>query len=308
MTYMPVGYGDPRPKYANGHVFDRFNTDDLETVRFYIVHCERRNLAFSTICAKLLKLSALAEGTGKARLFELDAEQIETYLDGLTGLDGGAIKATSRKATVSAFRSFYKWAVDFEHTNRDPMTKVVTPRVGRRLPSPMTENDYDLAVAAAPTPTMRLWVMLAGSAGLRVSEIAGLVWSRVDLYGRTINVIGKGDKERVVPMTVALARDLHVHQGLRTESDSVFTEPVFGRPYSAHIVSTYLGRYLREIGLDNRPHDLRHRFATEACESSGDIRAVQELMGHESIETTAVYTLVRDKRKRGVVDGMRDAA
>lgn len=85
----------------------------------------------------------------------------------------------------------------------------------------------------------------------------------------------------------------------------VFVDRSFGRPYAPAVVSRHLGQYFREHGWKYTAHSLRHRFGTEACESSGDIRAVQVLMGHTSIEMTARYTLVRDHRTRAVMDGMR---
>ena len=297
-----------RPRHVNDHVMARFQHEDIPVIDGHVLWCERRALSTKTIYHKVTTMASLAETHPNTSLLDLTGDQIEKHLDGLRGHAGGPIQSNTRKARVSIFRTFYRWAVEFDHLDLSPMRQVITPKVSPSLPSPISENDYRLALASAPTELMRLWVLLSGAGSLRVGEIAGLCWSGVDLYDRTMRVTGKGGRTRVVPLIDDIVDMLHDRQRTRGESDHVFTDPVFGRPYAAAKVSSLIVQFLRELGLDCRAHSLRHRFGTEACESSGDIRAVQELMGHASIETTAMYTLVRSKRKRGVIDGMRDAA
>ena len=290
-------------------VLDRFNTDDVPLIEDHLLWCQRRNYATTTIRSRINRLAQIAEQYPDRSLLDVTSEQIESALDQSKGRYGGSIQANSRKAAISNLRSFYKWAIDFGWTTDSPMRQVVSPRVGHQVPTPVGENDYQLALAAAPTELVRLWLLLGGSVGLRCGEISSLEWAGIDLNERTLRVVGKGNRERVVPLIFAVCNALESHQRTRTsDSEFVFTDAVFDRPYQPSQVSKNLGLFFAEIGMAYTAHDLRHRFGTEACESSGDIRAVQVLMGHKSIESTAAYTLVRDKRRRQIVDGMRGAA
>lgn len=289
-------------------VLDRFSDADVPMIEGHLLWCQRRNFAITTIRSKINRLAIIAEQYPDRSLLDLSAADIESALDQAKGRYGGAVQANSRKSAISNLRSFYKWAQDFEWASSNPMGQVVSPRVGHQLPTPVGENDYQLALASAPTPAFRLLLLLGGSVGLRCGEIASLEWDGIDLNESTLRIVGKGSRERVVPLTSTVCDALEFHQRSRSDSPCVFTDPFFDRPYQPAQISKFIGLFFAEIGMAYTAHDLRHRFGTEACESSGDIRAVQVLMGHKSIESTATYTLVRDKRARRIVEGMRDAA
>lgn len=286
----------------------RFGDGDLEIIEQHVDHCRRRNLSPLTVKQRVSRLAQIADFYPNQSVLDITPTQLDAMLDTIKGNDGGPQKASSRRGFISILRTFYSWAHDYGHTDTNPMKRVVTPKVPEPLPRPIPEQDLEFALASAPTRLLRLWLMLGGSAGLRVGEIAGLLWDDIDLGGRTMRVVGKGDKTRVVPIAQEMIEPFHEHQRFRTQQPFVFTDSVFDRKYSPSNVTKILSRYLAEIGLPYTAHSLRHRFGTEACESSGDIRGVQDLMGHSSIEQTARYTLVRDHRRRSIVDGMRTAA
>lgn len=292
--------------YISDHLRSRFKPEDLELIDAFIVWCERRNLSPNSTHQRVNRMAQIADFYPDRRLFDLEAEDIELYFDSLRGIDGGAMKASSRKTFASIVRIFYKWATDYGHTDTNPMTTVINPKVSISAPHPISEADYTWSLQNAPTPQLRLWLLLGGAMGLRVAEIASLRWEDVDFDGAVMRVTGKGDKTRSLPMPADVVDALRVlHEHDRTSEVLVFADRTFGEGYSPATISKHLARFFRESGMKHTAHSLRHRFGTEACESSGDIRAVQVLMGHTSIEMTARYTQVRDKRTRSVVDGMR---
>lgn len=298
----------PKPIYVVDTMMQRFRPEDLPIIQAHILHCERRNLSLLTVRQRISRLAQIADAHPDLSVLEVSGEQIEAVIDSIRGNDGGPMKPTSRRGYISILRTFYKWAVEYGHAEKDAMARVVTPRTPTAIPRPISEADLQLAIAVAPTRTLRLWLLLGGAAGLRCAEIAGLLWDDVDLQGGLIRVTGKGDKTRTVPLVDEIVELLHEHERFRTASPNVFTDALFDEPYAAVSVTKIMSRFFRAQGMEYTAHSLRHRFGTEACESSGDIRAVQELMGHSSIEQTAQYTLVRDGRRRSVVDGMRSTS
>lgn len=243
----------------------------------YETFLRRRELADGTIYKRVGVLEATLRRWGT---LELQPEQIETLLDerGLTG--------RSRYAWVSHLAQFYRWAVPAGHVSWDPTPLVVRPRSSRSLPRPIATTELRRALAAAHSPTMRLWLMLAAYQGLRAGEIAALHWSWVTEDG--IRVRGKGGHTRVVPLHPEVAVVLGswpVREG------HLFVRPA-GTPWPAAAVSREMAVFLERCGIRDRAHGLRHWFGTECYRASKDLRLVQELMGHQSPITTAGYSRV----------------
>ena len=190
----------------------RFRPDDLDLIDAHIIHCERRNLSTKTIHQRVNRIAQLADRYPDRPLLDLGAEDIEQMMDSIRGQDGKGMKATTRKAFASVVRTFYAWAMDYGYTDSNPMTRVVTPRVSLSAPHPISEEHYSQAIQAAPTPQMRLWLLLGGAMGLRVAEIAGLRWEDVDLDGTVMRVTGKGDKTRSLPIPELVVESLIEHR------------------------------------------------------------------------------------------------
>ncbi len=209
----------------------------------------------------------------------------------------------SRYAAINNVTNFYRWCLDHGHLSVDPSRRLPTPKLPRLLPRPIPEDDLRKALDQAPTPRVRAYLVLAAYAGLRCTEIAAL--SRHDVLDRADPPVliahGKGNKDRVVPMCRTVIEALNAH-GMPSRG------PIFGRidgqpgQVSAPRVSKMMGQYLAELGIDGRMHTLRHRFATETYRLSQDIRVVQELLGHESPQTTAGYAAYS---RQGAVDTVR---
>lgn len=255
----------------------------------YRTHLERRGLCTATIDRRLAAIAMIAE---LGPLFDLDSEAIERFLDARPGRRG-RLDARTRSCWVSHLHLFYEWAIAFGHTTVDPTARMIRPKLRRRLPRPIPERDFQRAVDAAPTVLLRTWLLLAGNAGLRCCEIAGLRGEDVD--GTMLRVLGKGGKERVVPMHPRLA-------ALRWPTEGpVFVDPATGGPYTAQQVSRHIGDYFRRQGLPYRAHQGRHRFASAVFEQTGDILVVAELCGHESMDTARIYAAVSAERRRAAV-------
>lgn len=193
---------------------------------------------------------------------------------------------------------FYRWMCATGRIVSDPAASLVRPKAPRCLPRPIGLQDLDAALRFAPE-RIAPWLLLAVECGLRAKEIAGLTAADLltDFDPPLIRVVGKGNKERLVPMTPAVEQAMR-HLPRRG--------PLFHRhrgygPVNPSIVSEQVNRYLHSIGIASTLHTLRHRAATDWQEQGGDIRITQELLGHASPVSTAIYTRFSNKRAADVV-------
>jgi integrase/recombinase XerC len=167
---------------------------------------------------------------------------------------------------------------------------LVVPRVPRGLPRPVSERDLERALAAAGL-LLRVWIELAAYGGLRAGEIARLERADVldEVDSPTLLLRGKGGKSRAVPLADSTLADLHA---LGMPSRGRIFHRADGRPATGRSVGGTVNRHLHALGIPCTIHQLRHRFATCFYRTTRDLRVLQELMGHQSPATTAVYTLV----------------
>jgi len=216
----------------------------------------------------------------------------ELHADGLSG--------RSLQRLLSALRSFYKFLNREGLTQTNPALDIKAPKVPRRLPKTLSADSLDDLLdieTDAPLEIRDLAMMeLLYSSGLRVSELVGVNLSDLDLRDATIRVMGKGRKERQVPMggkaCVALKRWLPVRNTLVAYNELALFVGQRGRRLSSRSVEQRMRRWGELAGVSGslHPHKLRHSFATEMLAQSGDLRAVQELLGHADISTTQIYT------------------
>ncbi len=248
-------------------------------------------------------------------------KDLRRYLAGLTR-DGYAPRTVARKASV--LRRYFRWAEQSGHCVSDPCVGLSTPAGASRLPEVLSERAVERVLAGqAPAtsgdhPLRRLrddavLELLYGS-GLRVAELCALRPVDLDLAGARIRVTGKGGKQRLLPLsapaTQAVQRYFDAHRladgaGDRANRGAVPGDegPLFrnqrGRPLSPRDVRRILDRRAPE---PTHPHALRHTFATHLLDGGADLRSVQELLGHESVGTTQVYTHVSRRRLRSVIE------
>lgn len=206
----------------------------------------------------------------------------------------------SLQRQLSAIRSLYRWCLREGHASQNPAAAVRAPRSDKRLPATLDPEAIDRLLAfEADTPLAqrdKAIMELFYSSGLRLSELATLTWRELDLPSGLVTVTGKGNRQRVVPVG-SRARDALLAWRRAWPEVAPLEEPhVFvsqrGKPISVRSIQDRIRYWARRQGLPQHvhPHLLRHSFASHILESSGDLRAVQELLGHADIATTQVYT------------------
>ena len=260
-------------------------------------------------------------------LAEFTSFLVAEHIDGLAAADARVIRAflaqlhrrRLSKATIArklaAVRSCFRFLARRGAVEVNPARQVRSPRLGRRLPSVLPKDEATQLLDAAPEPTVagardRALLELLYASGLRVAEGCGLDLDDLDEARRTVRVLGKGDKERVVPVgdNALEALDAYLQRRGR-QRGPLFLNARGGRltPRSAHRI---VGRLARRAGIGQRvtPHTLRHSFATHMLGEGADLRLIQELLGHRRLSTTQRYTHVSPEHLMRVYDAAHPRA
>ena len=265
-------------------------------------------------------------GTGTAVATQVDVRidqlLLSTQTDALRAYLAFLNEKDYSKATVArklaTLRSFYKFLVKRSHITSNPVVSIRTPKQEKRLPRFL---EYDEIKRLLATPPVNTWLgardraMLETlySTGIRVSELVALNMDDVDFLGEVVHVRGKGKKERIAPIgSSALQTIQHYmeYRNKRAQSNGNFDAKVLfvnkhGRRLSTRSVRRKMDKYLKIAGLDPAisPHTLRHSFATHMLNNGADLRSVQELLGHQSLSTTQIYTHLTTRKLKEVYDG-----
>jgi integrase/recombinase XerC len=249
--------------------------------------------------------------------YRRDLAHFTHYWDGAAAQSGGVVDAHAVRGfvawmhrrglggrsiarTLSALRGLFRFLMKQGLAQDNPVRDVRAPKAPKRLPRTLDVDQTHRLLDARPTEPLAvrdlaMWE-LAYSCGLRVSELTGLDLATVDLRAREARVLGKGRKERLVPIgsqaALALERWLPARELLAAPGETALFVGRKGARIGVAEVQARLKAWARRQGIDVpiHPHMLRHSFATHLLESSGDLRAVQELLGHSDIRTTQVYT------------------
>lgn len=248
--------------------------------------------------AYLRDVVQLCELAGAAPVAKLERPQLMRFV---ATLHGRGLSGRSLARTLSAWRAFYRFLIDRDGMQKDdPCAGIKAPKSPRRLPSALSpEEAAKLVTIESDEPFAirdRALLELAYSSGLRLSELAQLDIAGCDLTTGEVRVFGKGSKERIVPVGAAARDAITRWLGVRAARASPDEMALFigrrGRRLSARAIQQRLGEWAIRQGLSRHvhPHMLRHSFASHVLQSSGDLRAVQEMLGHASIASTQVYT------------------
>jgi integrase/recombinase XerC len=223
-------------------------------------------------------------------------------------------KTVNRK--ISSLKSFFKYALRHGEVSTTPMTKVTAPKIGKRLPGFIDEkgmraleDNHSMRRGGEKEPvftdslegrTHQLIFELLYNTGIRLSELISLKERHIDAGNLSIKVLGKGNKERIIPISPHLMEEINTYRGVcrkelgEYDQEVLLVNPKSGRKlypkYVYNVVRDYLTRH--EITTINRksPHILRHTFATHLTNNGADLNAVKELLGHSSLASTQVYT------------------
>lgn len=274
---------------------------EREWVDRFLSHlAHERRMSGHTIAAYRQDLLALAQFGARRKFKEWAALDHSAMRAFAADQHGGGFSPRSVQRRLSAARTFYEFLMREGHGARNPALDVRAPKTKKRLPDTLDADQMgrllafrvDDSLSARDKAIMELFY----SSGLRLAELVGLSVASVDMADRTVRVLGKGSKTRIVPVgrqaVDALKQWLQERAGLiKTGVDALFVGRS-GRPLSARAVQLRVDAWGRRqgIGIHVHPHMFRHSFATHLLESSGDLRGVQELLGHADIGTTQIYT------------------
>ena len=254
-----------------------------------------RRMSPNTVASYCHDVEAFLESTGLEPV-SVQTSDIEDYL--------GSIKVSKRSSArlLSALRNFFDWCVQEGEIKYNPCDNVDSPKLGKYLPAVLSVEEVsaimdsvDLKSATGKRDRAILEVLYG--CGLRVSEAATLRISRIDFEEGFVDVIGKGDKQRLVPLGEMAADAVKAYlperpvPAARPYEDILFLNR-FGKPLSRISIFNMVKKQAMIAGIHKEisPHTFRHSFATHLIENGADLRIVQEMLGHESILTTEIYT------------------
>jgi integrase/recombinase XerC len=213
--------------------------------------------------------------------------------------EGISSKTINRK--ISSLRSFFKYQLKTGILTQTPMTTVIAPKVSKRLPMFVEQTDMDQLFQYLPFSddwqgrTERLVILLFYSTGMRLSELIQLKESQVDAASCQVKVVGKGNKERIIPVSADLIAQLKAYMQDKPERiegvNRLFITPK-GKPLQPRSVYAFVKEKLSQVTTIQKksPHILRHSFATHLMNNGADLNAVKELLGHSSLAATQIYT------------------
>ena len=246
------------------------------------------------------KLKDFAVGIGKTA-DQLDYEDLKQFLSTLFDL---GLSARSQARIISGIKQFYGFLILENLVKVDPSELLEQPKLGRKLPEVLTIEEIDALLAAIDLSKNeghrnRAMLETLYSCGLRVSELVGLRFSDLFFEEGFIRVIGKGNKERLVPVSPQVQKEIDIYQqhirnhlNIQKGSENIVFLNRRGAQLTRVMVFTIIKNLAETIGLKKNisPHTFRHSFATHLIEGGANLRAIQEMLGHESITTTEIYT------------------
>jgi len=242
-------------------------------------------------------------------------DDVRAYLAFLNQKDYSKSTIARKLATL---RSFYKFLVKRGRVGSNPVTPVRTPKQEKKLPRFL---EYEEVKRLLETPPLQNWLGARDrailetlySTGIRVSELVGLNMDDVDFLGEVVHIRGKGKKERITPISSSALQAIQHYmefRNKRAQSNPNFDSKVLfvnkhGGRLSTRSVRRKMDKYLKMAGLDPAvsPHTLRHSFATHMLNNGADLRSVQELLGHQSLSTTQIYTHLSTTKLKEVYQG-----
>ncbi|PRX51894.1 site-specific tyrosine recombinase XerD [Salegentibacter salegens] len=226
------------------------------------------------------------------------------------------VNARSQSRIISGLRGFFNYLVFEDYRKDNPLDLIESPKIGRKLPDTISTEEIDLLIASvdlgkAEGERNRAILETLYGCGLRVSELTELKISDLFFKEGFIKVTGKGNKQRFVPVSAYTQKfiniykdEVRIHQKINKEfSDTLFLNRR-GNQLTRAMIFTIIKRLAEKAGIQKKisPHTFRHSFATHLLENGADLRAIQQMLGHESITTTEVYMHVDRKHLREVME------
>jgi integrase/recombinase XerD len=262
-----------------------------------------RSLAQNSVEAYIRDINKLATYCSKINKTEISTstKEIRKFI---TELNDNGISARSQARIISGIKSFYKYLVIEDVIIDDPTTLIDNPKIGLKLPDVLSIIEIDMIVAVIDLSSKhgernRAIIETLYSCGLRVSELINLKISNIQFLEGYLKVTGKGNKERLAPIGSKAIKyislyinEVRVHQKIKKDQQDYVFLNNRGSKLSRVMIFTIIKKLVKIAGIQKKisPHTFRHSFATHLIEGGADLRAVQEMLGHESITTTEIYT------------------
>ena len=262
-----------------------------------------RSLAQNSVEAYIRDINKLATYCSKINKTEISTstKDIRKFI---LELNDNGISARSQARIISGIKSFYKYLIIEDFIVNDPTTLIDNPKIGLKLPDVLSIIEIDMIVAAIDLSSKhgernRAIIETLYSCGLRVSELINLKISNIQFIGGYLKVTGKGNKERLAPIGSKAIKyislyinEVRVHQKIKKDQQDYVFINNRGSKLTRVMIFTIIKKLVTIAGIQKKisPHTFRHSFATHLIEGGADLRAVQEMLGHESITTTEIYT------------------
>lgn len=289
-------------KEKSSYIIEDGNSKELSEFQDYLLNVRRYSSnTVSSYSFDICDFTKFIRGLGKI-FKDIKVDDIKSWILDLTERQIGK---RSIKRKMSSLKSFYAWMYLQKKVDSDPFEYVHSPKATHALPDFFSEKEIDSLLTANEKRTDKLkdrdqaLVMLMFASGLRASEVVNLTFNQVDFDNRIMKVSGKGNKDRLVPFTnSAKEAMLNYINGLRKDLLKEDTKYIFlnsqGNKMTVRGLEYILDEIEAKTGLYGKihPHMLRHSFATKMLNRGADLRTIQELLGHSSIETTSIYTHV----------------
>jgi len=262
-----------------------------------------RSLSINSVDAYISDVKKLAAFAKKKKISELKINKSDLF-NFVLSVSKEGISARSQSRIISGIKAFYKYLIMEDYITADPTQLLESPKIGLKLPDTLSIEEIDKLIAAIDLSTEqgernRAMLEILYSCGLRVTELITLKLSNVSFVEGFIKVIGKGDKERLAPIGKIALKYLNIyigevrnHQNIQKGHEDIIFLNRRGKQLTRVMIFTIIKQLAEKIGLKKKisPHTFRHSFATHLIQGGADLRAVQEMLGHESITTTEIYT------------------
>ncbi|MAX69038.1 MAG: tyrosine recombinase XerD [Flavobacteriales bacterium] len=262
-----------------------------------------RSLSDNTIDSYLRDIQKLSNFSEEKDLNELQITKAEVK-EFITEINKEGISARSQSRIISGIKAFYKYLILEDYLKVNPTELIESPKIGVKLPDTLSIEEIDSLISAIDLThpqgeRNRAILEVLYSCGLRVSELTNLKLSNIRFKEGYVKVIGKGNKERFAPIGSSAIKFLNIylneirnHQDIQKGSEDIVFLNRRGNKLTRVMIFTIIKQLAEKIGMKKKisPHTFRHSFATHLIEGGADLRAIQEMLGHESITTTEIYT------------------
>ena len=262
-----------------------------------------RSLSDNTIDSYLRDVRKLSDFSQEKNLNELQITRTEVK-EFIVDINKEGISARSQSRIISGIKAFYKYLILEDYLKVNPTELIESPKIGMKLPDTLSVLEIDSLISAIDLShpqgeRNRAILEVLYSCGLRVSELTNLKLSNIRFKEGYVKVVGKGNKERFAPIGgVAIKflkiylKEIRTHQDIKKGSEDIVFLNRRGKQLTRVMIFTIIKDLATKIGMKKKisPHTFRHSFATHLIEGGADLRAIQEMLGHESITTTEIYT------------------